>query len=540
MSDLVMPGKSLGYSDIYLDFLAGQDSARRFFPAASIEDVAIGLDTVSYDREQIVAALERQNRLFGASDETFANIEKLKDKKALCAFTSQQACLFGGPLLIIIKALAIVKAAHRYSEQLKRPVVPVFWIAGDDHDFEEVNHTYMLNHKGEPVKIIYGTPPKVELPTAEIKFSDKAELEKAKEAFKTTLGDTDFTPNLYDLIDSSYTSDSTFVSAFGKLMASLTSKFGLILFSPGDPAVKKLAAPFFMDILNKQDELHDVITATNQHIERQGYHLQVQKKDNSTHLFLNLDGRRPITREGDDFLIGDKHYTKEELSKYINKSPDRVSPDVMLRPVLQSYLFPVLTQKGGPSEIAYLAQVNPIFSLFGLVSPYYMARPSLTFLEKRFEKLMAEHRISFEELIGDIEQVINRVLARSFPENLESKFEKFKYDLKRSFDENLEEFLTFDPALKQFASQTYGKIDFSLKQFEAKVFVSHKKKSKQTRDRIYRLWHTMFPNRALQERSLNIMYFLARYGQDFLSFMYDKMDCEEKAHQIIHLSEFQS
>ena len=540
MSDLIVPGKSLGYSDIYLDFLKAQNSARHFFPAAGIEDVAVGLDAVSYDREEIAAVLERQNRAFGVSNETFANIEKLKDKKALCAFTSQQACLFGGPLLIIIKALAIVKAARRYSEQLNRPVVPVFWIAGDDHDFEEVNHTCVLDRQGETVRISYKTPPAVELPTAEIRFSDEAELEKAKGALKTALGDTDFTPELYDLIDSSYTPDSTFVTAFGKLMARLTGQFGLILFSPGDPAVKRLAAPFFTEILNKQDELHHVITTTNRLIERHGYHLQVQKKDNATHMFWNLDGRKPVTREGGNFLVGDRRYTEKELRQCIDESPDRASPDVMLRPVLQSYLFPVLTQKGGPSEIAYLAQINPIFALFGLVGPYYMARPSLTFIEKRFEKLMAEHEIAFEELTGDIEQVVNRVLVKSFPENLESKFERLRHDVERRFGEFIEESLAFDPALRQFGTQMHGKIDFTLKQFEGKVFASHKRKSKEARDRIYRLWHAVYPNHALQERTLNVAYFLSRYGLGFISFMYDKIDCEEKAHQIVHLKEFQA
>lgn len=442
--------------------------------------------------------------------------------------------------MIIIKALAIAKAACRYSEQLNRPVVPVFWIAGDDHNFEEVNHTCVLDRRGEPVRISYEAPPAVELPTAEIRFSDEAELKKTKEALKEALGDTDFTPELYDLIDRSYTPDETFVTAFGKLMARLTGQFGLILFSPGDPEVKSLATPFFREILKRQDELHTVITTTNRRIQQHGYHLQVQKKDNATHMFWNLDGRRPVRREGDDFFIGDRRFTREELYHHIDKSPDRASPDVMLRPVLQSYLFPVLTQKGGPSEIAYLAQINPIFALFSLAAPYYRARPSLTFLEKRFEKLMAEHEITFEELTGDIELVINRVLAKSFPEDLKSKFERLKHDTEHRFGEFVEESLAFDPALRQFASQTYGKIDFTLKQFEGKVFASHKKKSKQTRDGLYRLRHALYPNRALQERTLNVTYFLSRYGLGFISFMYDKIDCEEKAHQVVHLKEFQA
>ena len=540
MTDLITPSKAMGYTDIYLDFITGQDSAKHFFSSKSVDEVASKLDTVSYDRERIAAILERQNRLYGASHATFANIEKLKKDKALCVFAGQQVVLFGGPLLIMIKAVAIVKAARRYSEQLKRPVVPIFWMAGDDHDLAEINHIWVLNRQGELEKISYETPPKVELPASEITFADATELERSKASLKTALGATEFTPELYELLEKCYNPQDSFVTAFGKLMATLTRDFGLILFSPGDAEVKQHAVPFFQTLLDKQDELHTIITTTNDHVQEQGYHIQVEKKDNASHLFFNLDGRKPVMRNGDDFLVGVKSYGKNQLAQDISKSPDGASPDVLLRPLFQSYLFPVVAQKGGPAEIAYFAQINPIFQLFGLVPPYYQARPSATFVEKRFAELMAEHEITFEELTGDIEQVINRVLATSFPENLEKRFDQLKHDVDSRFSEFVEESLQFDPSLSQFASQTYRKIDFTLKQFESKVFSTHKKKSQQTRDRIYRLWHALYPNRALQERSLNISYFLSRYGFDFIRFMYDKIDCEENAHQIVHLTEMTS
>jgi bacillithiol biosynthesis cysteine-adding enzyme BshC len=527
----------MGYSDIYLDFLSGRETAREFYASQSLEEVAAALDDIAYDRERIVVVLKRQNRLFGASRETFANIEKLKDGKTLCVFAGQQACLFGGPLLVVIKAVAVVKAARLYSERLNRPVVPVFWIAGDDHDFEEVNHTWLLDRQAELVKLSYPTPPPKELPVSEITFTDAAALEQAKASLKEVLGNTDFTSALYELLERSYTTDDTFVTAFGKFLTGLTGELGLILFSPGDAEIKEHARPFFRSILDSQDELHTVIAATNQRLKEHGYHIQVEKKDNVSHLFCNCDGRKPVMREGDDFAVGDMRYTGQQLRDCLERHPERFSPDVMLRPVLQSYLFPVLSQKGGPAEIAYLAQINPLFRLFDLVPPYYMARPSATFIEKRFSRMMAEYGITFEDLTGDIEQVINRVLAKTFPENLEKNLERLRRDVELRFEDFVEESLQFDPSLRDFAKQTFGRIDYTLKQFENKVFASHKKKSKQTREKIYRLWRTLYPQRALQERTLNVSYFLARYGLDFIRFMYDTIDCEQKAHQLVSLTE---
>ncbi len=539
MTRLIPPSKSLGYSDIFLDFLAGGDTARHLYRAAGVEEVAAALDRLNYDRDTMAAVLRSQNSSFGASEQALANIERLVDHRAVCVFAGQQACLFGGPLLIVLKALGVAKAAQCYERQLHRPVIPVFWIAGDDHDFDEVNHTWLLDRAGEPVRISYETGPQAELPIAEIRITDADELGRAREAMQSVLGDTDFTPALFELVAAAYHPQATFVEAFGRLMARLTAPFGLVLFCPGDATVKRHATSFFLDILDRQSELHRIIATTNQHIEGHGYHLQVQKKDNATHLFCNLDGRRPVMRDGDAYVIGERSYSEDEVRRLIEDGPERFSPDVLMRPVLQSLLFPVLAQKGGPSEIAYLAQIDPLFGLFGRAVPYYMARPSATLVEKRFENYMADYAITFEDLIGDIEDVVNRVLAGSFPENLQRSFENLKRDVAGRFQDFVRKTLEFDPSLRHVATQTYGKIDYLLKHFEGKVFAAHKRQSKQTRDRIYRVWHALYPNRALQERSLNVTYFLSRYGPDLLQFLYDRIDCEERSHQLIHLSEFE-
>jgi bacillithiol biosynthesis cysteine-adding enzyme BshC len=537
VSQLITPSKDLGYSKIYLDFIAGRETAGSFYRAETAADVAERLSRVQYDREWIYDILRKQNISYGASSAALANIEKLKDPTSLCVFSGQQAILFGGPLLVMIKAIAVVKAAEEYSRQLKRLVVPVFWIAGDDHDFEEANHTVVLNRQSEEVGVAYETYPEQQIPVAQITFNDKEALQRAKASLRDALGETDFTPRYYELIDKAYQPGDSMVESFGKLMAALTADLGLVLFCPGDREVKSHAAGFFKSIAHLQPQLHDVISSANQAIVERGYHLQVEKADNATHLFLNDGGRKPIMRDGDRFVVGDKTLTAGELNKQIDDFPEQFSPDVMTRPVFQSFLFPVVSQKGGPAEIAYLAQINPIFELFDLPAPLHRARPTATFIEKRFEKIMADHDISFEDLTGDIEQTINRVLATSFPENLEKEFEELRSRVRLEFEQFSKDSLEFDQSLKQVSKQTSGKIDFLLNGFEGKVFSAHKKKSKEARERIYRLHRAAFTGRGLQERTLNVGYFLSKYGFEFVKFMYDRIDINEKAHQVIYLSE---
>ena len=539
MSNLIAPSKTLGYSSIFLDFLAGQKPASAFYPAGQPGEVAAKLDGQEFNRRALCDILTRQNRSYGASEKTFANVEKLKQADAVCLFAGQQAGLFGGPMLVIHKALSLVKAAAQYTQQLGRPVIPIFWIAGDDHDFEEVNHTFVMSRSSELTRIAYSTPPAEESPVSEVMFADGEELNAAKEQLKTALGESDFTADLYDIIDKAYTGQDSYVSAFGKLMAAIMSSYGLVFFSPGDAQAKKLAVGLFRDIIDKGDELQRRLSETSLQITSHGYHLQVEKAENATHLFYDLNGRKPVMRDGDSYLVGDQSLTKEELLRRIEDHPEKFSPDVMTRPVMQSYLFPVVSQKGGAAEIAYLAQIHDIFELFDLTTPFYRARPSLTIVEKRMEQMMRDYEIGFEELTGDIEQVINRVLAISFPEDIESKFNEFRSHLIEHFQQFSSRSLSFDPALKNFADQTMGKIDYAVKAFENKVFSSHKKKSSQTRERIYRLHHTLYPNRNFQERALNITYFLSKYGMGFIDFLYGQIDCDQNAHQLVNMSEYE-
>lgn len=540
MRHTIKPTKAMGYRELYLDFLTEKPSARKFYPTASIYDSAAQLRQQEFDRKAIAGILERQNEAFGATSATLDNISRLRrDDDTLCVFSGQQAILLGGPLLVVYKALGAIKAAKLYSRQLRRPVIPVFWIAGDDHDFEEANHSWLLDRQNEPVKVAYDSPPELEVPTGDITFADIERLKAVKNQVQETLGETDFTEGLYAMIDRAYSPDDNFVSAFGKLMTELLGEHGLVLFSPSDPAVKRLARPFYRQIVDLQEAIHRCLARTNNELEEAGYHLQVDKSDDAAHLFCNCDGRRPVKRLDGQFVVGDHTVGRKELLDRIESEPELFSTDVMTRPVLQSWLFPVVSQKCGPAEIAYLAQNHRLFELFERTPPFYMARPSATVMEARIAKLVHRYHIDYRELTGDIEQVVNRVLAATFPANLEKGFEQLREDIEYHLNKFSNEALQFDPSLKKYTKQTLGKIDYLVKGFEDKVFSSHKRKSNETRDRIYRVYNALYTCRGLQERTLSILPFLAKYGRGFLSWLNRELEGEDQNHQLLDMSDYQ-
>jgi len=371
-----------------------------------------------------------------------------------------------------------------------------------------------------------------------VKYDNAAELERWKMELKAALGESDFTDELYDLVDRCYTTSDTMVSAFGKMMTALMGRHGLILFSPNDAGAKKIAAPLFEEIILKQNDLHTSIDRANTDLVENGYHTQVEKKNESAHLFCVQEGRQPVLRNGDNFTVGETNFTCAELIDLIRKEPDRFSTDVMTRPVLQSYLFPTLSQKGGPAEIAYLAQMNGLFELFDLPAPYHKARPTVTVIEARYAEMIHDNHIEFRELTCDVERLINRILLESFPGDVEKGFAMLRHDIEYHINKFKNESLQFDKGLAKFAEQTQGKIDFALKNLESKTFASYKRSQSDTRSRIYRLYNALYPNRGLQERALNVCYFIGKYGLRFVDRLFDRIEPEITDHQLLDMREF--
>ena len=537
--NLLVTPESLGYSRFYLDFLAGKSQAVDFFVAESIESVAEKIDQVEFPRERMTEVLHRQNEQFGVSSATLRRIDLLRDPRTVCLFTGQQAGLFGGPLLTFVKALGIIKAARLYSERLDRPVLPIFWIAGDDHDFEEAGHTYLLDRGGSVTRHVYEYISDIVPAVADVKLTDSKELDCLLRQLQDSLGESDFTSELYQTIERAYTRDDTLVSAFGQLMAHFTQDLGLILCNPADTEVKQVATPFFRAVIEKQDQLHAVLADTGQRLVQNEYHVQVEKKPEAVSLFHHQPGRFPIICRDDGFAAGERSWTKSELLDEIETHPEQFSPDALTRPVMQSFLFPVISQKCGPSELAYMAQLNPLFDLFDQTAPFYVARPTLTIVEKRVERLMDEMKITFEEMTGDVEQIVNRVLGETFPVDLQDSVSNLRQEIARQFDEFADEALSFDPGQNRNAEQVKGKIDYLLNGFESKLFAAHKKKSQQLRNRVYRIANALYPHCELQERTINICSFLARYGPGVTQYLFDRMDCEQTSHQLISLSEYE-
>ncbi len=528
---------SMGYNQMYLDFLSGAKNTADLYPDTSPESVAQYIDSRKYNREALARILQAQNERFGAKSRAMRNIELLQQPDSLVVFAGQQAGLFGGPLLGFYKAIWAVKQAAELSERLKRPVIPIFWIAADDHDFAEINHTYTFDVIGEPVQRSYYRVDNEGQPAYDLRFTDEALFAELKESLTDSLGKTDFTDDLYERLFAAYKPGADFVTAFGQFFIDTMPDNGLVLFSPGDSEFKALAAPFFHSTLDKHSELKTTLRESNEKILSAGYHLQVEKENSACHLFLLDPERKAIHRDGDSYRVGDKTYSDTELHKLIDTEPSRFSPDVLTRPAFAAYLFPTVEQGGGPSEVAYFAQLWRMFEVYDTPTPCFSGRISVTLIEKRFEKLLAKHGLAFTDFCGDIEQVINEALGKTFPADLEESFAKFRASLREEFAGLSGRVVQFDKSLEANAGQILGKMEHALTTFENKAFASHKRKMADERAALYRAGNSLFPRHGLQERTLSVVYYLSRYGYKLMDFICDTVELDTTHHQLLYLSE---
>jgi len=535
---LVKPAEVYHYSAVYRDFLARDPKITKYLPVESPAEAAQSIAGTGVDRNALCDILIRQNEAWHAKPATMAAIEKLRQEDALCVFTGQQVGLLGGPLYTLYKAVGVVKMAAKLQMEFDRPVVPVFWMAADDHDFDEIRHFHYIEKDGSAGKFIFGSESVEGLPASDIHFDKEDDYNTLVDAVKGAFGATDFTDELYERLFAAYTMDINFVDSFARLFADLFPDLGLIFFSPGDVEVKSLSRRFFQKVVEHYFNVKTLLEETATTLEMDGYHIQAEKKLSAVHLFYHDPSRRAIHFADESYLVGDKQLALPGLHDLIERNPERFSPDVLTRPVWQSYLFPVVAHCGGPGEIAYFCQIGKLFKLFKLTQPYYFARPSATIVEPRQEELMIRHGIGLEDFTDDVEQLINRVLAKFFPEDMDEQLQRFRRRLDNDYEELANYVVEFDDQLKPMTEQVYGKLDYALKALEKKIFGRHKKQMKDTRAQIYRLVSALYPYRNVQERSYNINYYISKYGPGILDYIIDRLTLDTTDHQMINLSDY--
>ncbi len=453
-----------------------------------------------------------------------ASLDRLAQPGTVAVVTGQQVGLFSGPAYTVYKALTAVRLAAQLTEQ-GIPAVPIFWLATEDHDFAEVNHTFVYDTNHRPVELRVDGVDAPEHPVGAIPISAPP-LEKLTQV----LAGFPYGADVSRMVEETYRPGAPVGAAFQGLLQRLLGKFGLLFVDPLDEAVRRMAAPILRQALGAGDKLKQQLLDRNRELESAGYHAQVHLEQKTSLAFL-LEGGRRITlrRQNGDYVSKDRRYSVSQLIDLA----EHLSPNALLRPVVQDYVFPTVAYVGGPAELAYMAQSEVLYQdLLGRM-PVMLARSGFTLLDARTAKLIERYGLTVAGFFHGEDTVREQIAQTLVPPALLRKIEDTRTAATESLDRLRGDLVSFDATLAQAADKARAKMLYQLSKIERKTArETLRRNERATADAGY-MTGLIFPEKHLQERLYSILPFIAKHGPQLMDTLYEHVNLECPDHKVL-------
>lgn len=509
-------------SKLFSDFQYHFDRVSHFFAyppgdPSSFLKAAAEMNYPPERREALVAALRKDN-------EGSPSLELLAEPGTVAVVTGQQAGLFSGPAYTVYKALT---AARLAAELTQRGItaVPVFWLATEDHDLAEVNHCHVFNRGHVPVRLEVDGSVSGTRPVGHIAIENPP-IEQLREQ----LAGFPYGDDITDAVAQAYMDGAAFGTAFEQLLRRLLAQWNFIFVDPLDAGLRRLAAPLLCDALRDSTELKQKLLARNQELKDHGYHAQVLIEQQTSLFFLLEDDRRvSLRRQNGDYTSKDRTYTVSEL---VDRA-EHLSPNALLRPVMQDYLLPTVAYVGGPAELAYMAQAQVLYEDLLHRMPVMVGRSGFTILDSRAAKLLDRYHLRVASLFQPETTVREQMARMVTPEHLVHEFEIVREKVAQSLDKLGAEVVHFDPTLGRALERSRAKMLYQLAKIEGKAEREAMRRDERTGSDASFLIHLVFPDKHLQERYYSILPFLAKHGPGLLQTIYEHVHLDCPDHKVL-------
>ena len=487
-------------------------------------------------RERVAAILEAQQRRRGAPPDALAASASLADPRTVAVVTGQQAGLFGGPLFTLLKALTAIRQARRIRTEHGVPAVAIFWVHGEDHDWDEIKGCRVLDADSAPRDTEISRADAADGPSAGpiAKVTLDASVERAVAALEQALLPTEFTAGVLASLRAHYAPGIGMADAFARWIEALLGQHGLIVFDGSDAAAKPLAADLFAREIERGDAAR-LAGEASRRLESAGYHAQVAVTEASRALFDLTSGREPIREDGDTLTAGVRRETAAAMAARARTAPHEFSPNVLLRPVTQDTLFPTVCYVGGPAEVAYYGQLRGVYEAFGVPMPLVMPRATATVVDANAFRFLTKYELPLESLSAQDEATLNTLLASQLPPSVEAAVDEARRALDATMTAVAGELPRVDPTLEGAARSTLARMQDDLTKLQAKVIQAAKRKNETLRRQFTHAQAQTFPGGKPQERALGLIYFLNKYGPSFVERMVDDMPADMGTHAVIAL-----
>jgi bacillithiol biosynthesis cysteine-adding enzyme BshC len=514
------------FSKVLIDYVGGDSKLTPFYeypPTISGFGEAVkNIGKYEYPRKLLVDSLKEyynRNAPGMASYATLKNIQKLQDANCFAVTTGHQLCLFTGPLYFIFKIITCINLAEKLNKEYpSNHFVPVYWMASEDHDFAEINHVNLFGKKVEwSVEGIGGPVGKLPL----------AYFTPIIEALFAIMGDGENTKELKQIISDSYSSEKTLAEATFSFVNALFGKYGLVILEPDNAEFKKIFSPIITDELINGNSFK-LVYETSLKLAETGIEAKVHPREINL-FYMDETGRNRIdisVRANPGvrpykIMNTEKEFTQNEIIELVKTSPEKFSPNVLLRPLYQQAILPNVAYIGGPAEIGYWLQLKSIFENYKIPFPVLMPRNSALIINTPVPQKMAKLSLEVKDLFKDTESLIKELLKRidGIPE-----FENESAQLKDIYSSMGKKVKDVDPTLVSFTEAELQKQLNALKTLETKLMRVKKQKEETTVAQIRKLKEYLFPAGALQERTENFIPFYLQQGGLFFDMLKENFD----------------
>lgn len=443
----------------------------------------------SDSRSVLVEALKAQHRGFETTPEVDASLDKLALDNATCITTGHQLCLASGPVYFLSKIASVVRLAQTTEGATGTPVVPVFWMASEDHDLPEVDHFHLGGQVLRWNARQTGAVGRMDLRGLSNQFEEWAAdptYERWSEGLKAM---------------GRYYRQGTLADATRRLVLDVFGKYGVVVLDGDDPALKRLFLPVLRrELLDAPSEA--AVLRQTAALKGQGYDGQVHPRPVNL-FYLTTGGRHRVVKEGDAWQALDTPHSwnRERLLAELEAHPERFSPNVVLRPVYQEAILPNLAYVGGPGEISYWLQLKGVFAAFELPYPLLRVRHSTLIVPPHVLRKHGKLGMDWNDYFQDLHTLEATIAQRlDVPDT-----DQAKVQIKAIVDQLARDFAAFDPSLKASVEGESTKMEKGLDNLNKKALRAAKQRSDVALRQLHDVHQFLFPSGVFQERVTNVL-----------------------------------
>lgn len=475
-------------------------------------------------RPLLVEALRDYAREIGTLEQSEALLAKLQQTGCLTVVTGQQAGLFTGPAYSVYKAISAVSLARRFEQELGRPVVPIFWIAAEDHDFDEAASAFYVARQGHLERAVIKDRPALRTPVGKHVITPR-DMERLIGELAADLPDGLYREDVIEAVSCAYGQTGNMADGFAALLGIWLRDTPMLYVNPLRPDVRALMRPAFARVLAQPERFVEAAKQGAKAVRSRGYVPQVEVHDRHTLLYLIASQTRSaldVADGADTLVVRDRKepISRTALQARLREAPEDFSAGVLYRPVTQDELLPVLAYVGGAAEIAYHGMMQPIFAAAGRKVPPLFLRMRAMHVPASVQKALNAFGVQLDDVQNP--ELLTSWLVREVNPPLESMVDRLQIAVANLLDEHSQYFLDLEPSLQKALAKTKRSLVRSVEKLHNKSVNALSQRHREVVDAHTKVVSWLYPQNHEQERLLSPLSILAKYGTGWLTELADQ------------------